>query len=170
VAIVEVASGCSYHDFVAQSLWRPAGLRHTGFSGDAGARLVASAVGETPARLAKSGWGGEGVYSTTHDLLKWYCALRSGQVLSTESVNRLFTAVAPIGEGKAALGWFIGRTDNGAMSIFTRGNESFGANGLIYAYPDTDTVIIVLTHAGQANDDLSWSRLAHRKIQKLLWL
>jgi len=69
VAIVEVASGRSYRDFVVDQLWRPAGLQGTGFSGDAGASSVAPAREETPARLAKPSWGGEGVYSTTHDLL-----------------------------------------------------------------------------------------------------
>jgi CubicO group peptidase (beta-lactamase class C family) len=170
VAIVEVASRRSYQDFVVDQLWRPAGLQDTGFSGDAVASSVAPAREETPARLARPGWGGEGVYSTTHDLLRWYRVLRSGRVLSLKSVSQLFKPVTPIGEGKAALGWFIGRTDNNAMRTFTRGNEDFGPNGLIYAYPDTATVIIVLTHAGQANPELSWSRLAHAKIEKLMLL
>ena len=56
------------------------------------------------------------------------------------------------------------------MRVFTRGNEDFGPNGLIYGYPDTNTVIVVLTHAGQANDEISWSRLVHAKIEKLLML
>ncbi|HET6890006.1 MAG TPA: serine hydrolase domain-containing protein [Pyrinomonadaceae bacterium] len=170
VAIVEVVSGRSYRKFVAEELWQPAGLRNTGFSGDARARLVGPAIGDTPARLTKPSWGGEGVYSTTSDLLKWYRVLQSGLLLSTASVKRLFDGVVPIGEGKGTLGWFIGRTEKGATRIFTRGNEGFGANGLIYAYPETDTVIIVLSHAGQVNDDLSWSRLAHAKIEKLLSL
>ncbi len=170
VAIVEVASNRSYRDFVADQLWRPAGLRDSGFSGDRGARSVAETREATPARLARSSWGGEGVYSTTHDLLKWYLALRAGRVLAPSSLRQLFTGVTPIGEGEAALGWFIGRTDNKAMRIFTRGNEDFGPNGLVYAYPDTETVIIVLTHAGQAHSALSWSRLAHDKIEKLMLL
>lgn len=170
VAVVEIVTGRSYKEFVVEELWRPAGLRNTGFSGDGGSRLVAPAVADTPVRLSKSEWGGEGVYSTTGDLLRWYRTVQSGQLLLAESVKRLFKGVTPIGEGHSALGWFIGRTDKGATRIFTRGNEGFGANALVYIYPETDTVIIVLSHAGQANNDLSWSRLVHNKIEKLLSL
>lgn len=170
VAVVEVVSGRSYKEFVLEELLHPAGLRNTGFSGDPGGRIVSPAVADTPARLGKSEWGGEGVYSTTGDLLKWYRALQSGLVLSPASVKRFFTGVTPISEGQTALGWFVGRTEKGATRIFTRGNEGFGANALVYVYPETDTVIIVLSHAGQANDDFSWSRLVHNKIEKLLGL
>ena len=170
VAVVEIVSGRSYKEFVVKELLHPAGLRNTGFSGDSGSRIVSLALADTPARLSKSEWGGEGVYSTTGELLKWYRALQSGRVLSRASVKRFFTGVTPISEGQSALGWFIGRTDKGATRMFTRGNEGFGANALIYIYPETDTVIIVLSHAGQANDDSSWSRLVHNKIEKLLSL
>jgi len=54
--------------------------------------------------------------------------------------------------------------------LFTRGNEDFGANSLIYVYPDREIVIVVLTHAGNANSQLSWSRFVHAQIQNLLSL
>jgi CubicO group peptidase (beta-lactamase class C family) len=170
VAIVEVASGRPYSEFVRNELWRTADLRDTGFAGEPGARSVAPARGDTPPRLATGDWGGEGVYSTTHDLLRWHRALRSGRVLSPASVDRLFEAVAPIGEGEVALGWFLGRTGRGSRRIFTRGNEDFGANALVYAYPDSETVIIVLTHAGDADDGTSWSRRVHATLEALLSL
>jgi CubicO group peptidase (beta-lactamase class C family) len=170
VAIVEIVSGQPYRDFIRDKLWRPAGLRDSGFSGDAGARLVAPASDETPRRLASVTWGGEGVYSTTHDLLRWYRALRKGRILSPSSVEQLFAPVTPIEEGQAALGWFIGHSDQKQTRIFTRGNEGFGPNALIYAYPKSGTVIIVLTHAGNESDELSWSRFVHAKIEKLLSL
>src|SRR5260370_1210891 len=61
VAVVEVVTGRSYREFVREELWRPAGLLNMGFSGEIGARLVAPARGETPARLSLGAWGGEGV-------------------------------------------------------------------------------------------------------------
>ena len=170
VAIVEVVSGRPYRDFVREALWRPARIRDTGFAGDVGARLVAPATGETPVRLARVTWGGEGVYSTTHDLLRWYRALRDGRILSPQSLKQLFAPVTQIKEGHAALGWFIGHSDHNQARIFTRGNDDFGANALIYAYPKSATVIIVLTHAGNANDQQSWSRFVHAEIEKLLSL
>jgi hypothetical protein len=90
-------------------------------------------------------------------------------VLSPESVKQLFNPVAPIQEGSAALGWFIGKTERGVRRIFSRGNEGFGANGLIYLYPDTNTAIIVLTHAGNDKDNVSYSRAVQTKIEQILF-
>jgi CubicO group peptidase (beta-lactamase class C family) len=168
VAIVEVASGRPYAEFVETELLAPAGLHDTGFSGSAGARQVMPARGETPERLAHASWGGQGVYSSTHDFAAWYRALRGGRVLTPASTERLFRPDAPMVEGRVALGWFVGRTPGGATRIFTRGNEDFGANALIYAYPDRDIVIVILTHAGNANADESWSRYLHARLEALL--
>jgi len=63
-AIVEVVSGRPYRKFVRDRFVGPAGLQDTGFAGDAGARLVAPASGQIPARLYQRHVGvGEGVYS-----------------------------------------------------------------------------------------------------------
>jgi CubicO group peptidase (beta-lactamase class C family) len=168
-AIVEVASGDDYKDFVIKNFFQHEGLRDTGFAASPGAQSVVPARNPTPARLSIPGWGEAGVYSTTRDLLKWYRALSSGSVLSRKSVDELFAPVAPIGEGQTALGWFLGKSGNGATYIFTRGNEDWGPNSLLYAYPESGVVIVVLTHSGDSNGDLSWSRFIHVKIQKLLF-
>lgn len=170
VAILEIASGKNYRSFVTTELFEPAGLRDTGFAGTPGAKAVVPAKGVTPERLSTPSWGGEGVYSTALDLLTWYNALRSGIILSRASVHMLFRPVAHIREGEAGLGWFIGKTGTGAKYYFTRGNEDFGANSLLYAYPSSDTVIVVLTHAGYSNVTTSWSRKAHAEIQSILGL
>ena len=168
VAIVEVASGRPYHQFVREELWSRADLRNTGFAGEPGAREVAAVRGKLPSRLTQVTWGGEGLFSTTADLARWYRALRSGPVLSRTGKDDLFAPVARIGEGETALGWFVGRAADGSERIFTRGNEDFGANALLYAYPESDTVVVVLTHAGDAGGDTSWSRRVLEKVEKLV--
>jgi CubicO group peptidase (beta-lactamase class C family) len=168
-AIVEVASGANYKDFVKRELFVPARLRNTGFSGDDGAKSVTPAAKPAPARLAGTSWGAEGVYSTTGDLLHWYNALRSGQVISAASAQTLFEPIAPIVEGQTALGWFVGRTSDGRARIFTRGNEDWGPNALLYAYPDSGYVIVVLTHAGYANPVMSWSRFVHAQLESAIF-
>jgi CubicO group peptidase (beta-lactamase class C family) len=169
VAIVEVVSRVPYRDFV-RSMWKKARLVRTGFSGDPGADGVAPAASPLPGRLRNPGWGGEGIYSTVGDLFAWYRALRNGRIISRSRADVLFSPVAPIGEGQTALGWFLGRTSEGIARIFTRGNEDFGANSLLYAYPDSGTVVVVLTHAGDASDELSWSRSVLQKIEDALGL
>lgn len=167
-AIIEVASGESYREFVAQQLWRPLGMGDTGFNFTDGAKMVLPAASAIPERLLKAAWGEAGVYSTTHDLGVWYRALRAGRILSPESVTMLFAPETPIQEGEAALGWFRGKTGKGTVTIFTRGNEDFGPNSLIYAYPDKKTLIVVLTHAGSADPGHSWSRFVLTQLEDVL--
>jgi hypothetical protein len=40
---------------------------------------------------------------------------------------------------------------------------------LLYAYPESGFVIIVLTHAGDAEDGVSWSRLIHSKLERTIF-
>jgi CubicO group peptidase (beta-lactamase class C family) len=168
-ALIEIVSGKSYEEFVRTELFELVGMRDTGQVIAGRDPTVAPTIQTIPARLLQRRWGQMGYYSTTRDLLKWCIALRTGAVLSQESVKQLFSPVAPIQEGFAALGWFIAKTDRGVRRIFSRGNEGFGANGLIYIYPDTDTAIIVLTHAGNNNDNISYSRAVQAKIEQILF-
>jgi D-alanyl-D-alanine carboxypeptidase len=163
VAIVEIASGMPYQRYVRETLWARAGLTATGFAGERGAPTGV----DLPPRLTRTYWGGEGVFSSTRDLFTWYRALRDGRVMPRTSVETLFTPIVPIQEGSSALGWFVGKTERGRTRVFTRGNESFGANSLVYAYPELELVIIVLTHAGSAPDGTSWSRSVQAKLEML---
>jgi hypothetical protein len=83
-------------------------------------------------------------------------------------VARLFTAYLSIQEGSSGLGWFLSTTPAGVRRVFTRGNDDFGPNGLVYGYPDRETVAVVLSHAGQKDDDLSFSRAAQAAIEAVL--
>jgi CubicO group peptidase (beta-lactamase class C family) len=168
-ALIEIVSGKNYEDFVRTELFEPVGMRDTGQAVAGRDPSVAPTIQTIPARLLQRRWGQMGYYSTTRDLLRWCNALRSNQALSPQSVKKLFNPVAPIQEGAAALGWFIGETESGMRRIFSRGNEGFGANGLIYLYPDTDTAIIVLTHAGNNNDNVSYSRAVQAKIEQTIF-
>ncbi len=166
-AIIEQVSGMSYADFVTKNLFRVAGMKHTGFAGDKGSRYVTPGNDTIPSRLVKPYWGEQGVYSSAGDLYNWWLALRGGKIISAKALTELFNPVVKIGEGQAALCWFLGRSTAGHPFIFIRGNEDFGANSLIYAYPDRQITIIILTHAGDSGD-VSWSRKLQQEIAKLL--
>ena len=168
-AIVEVVSGMSFADFARANLFAPAGLSSTGYASSE-TQISATTMTPPPERLQRAYWGEQGAYSSAGDLFRWYSTLTSGEILNAASVTALFEPRVQIGEGRAAFGWFIGVSPQGHPVRFTRGNEDFGPNSLIYAYPEADVVIIVLTHGGDANDDTSWSRLVHRDIEAALAL
>ncbi|MFO1016202.1 MAG: serine hydrolase domain-containing protein [Hyphomonadaceae bacterium] len=169
-AIVERSCGSSYADYIRTEIIERIQLPDTGQIPDVENPHTVPFLGDRPARLNQLRWGGQGYFSTTHDLYRWHEALIHGQILSPSSRDTLFEPVIDIQEGQSALGWFIGRTDSGAVRIFTRGNEDAGPNALLYYYPATDTTIIVLTHAGDKNDDTSWSRAVHAEIESILGL
>lgn len=169
-AIVEVVSKTDYRSFVTHAFFEPQKLTNTGFNFTPGAALVAPTHEALPPRLLKPTWGEAGVYSSGYNLARWYCDLRGGKVLTPKSVATMFAPAAPIGEGHTALGWYLGKTARGTPTVFVRGNEDFGANSLLYAYPTKDRVLVILTHAGDADDDHSWSRLLLGQIEEKLGL
>lgn len=170
VALVEGISGRRYEEFVRTELLGPAGLRDTGqLDGPAAVRRLSPTLEPLPPRLLDIPWGGFGYHTTTRDFYSWYRTVRSGSLLRPQSVAELFAPIAKIGEGYAALGWFIGATAGGEERIFTRGNDDVGSNSVIYAYPKSNTVIIVLSHAGDKNDEMSWARAVHARIEAILF-
>jgi CubicO group peptidase (beta-lactamase class C family) len=168
-AIVEIVSGRRFADFLYEQLLLPTGLVNTGQTDETVFSSVAPVALQTPDRLKSRQWGAQGMYSTTHDLLRWYRALAESQILTPASTQQLFGATVPIGEGAAALGWFEGSAASTGTYRFTRGNDDYGPNSLIYAYPERDFVVIVLTHAGQKNDDISYSRAALVAIERAIF-
>jgi CubicO group peptidase (beta-lactamase class C family) len=168
-AILEIVAGVEYATFAERELFAPAGMRDTGRITRDNAATLAPLPAGLPPRLTRATWGMQGYYSTTRDLFAWYRALRGGKVLDAASVAQLFAPSVKIQEGRAALGWFVGQTDAGVTRIFTRGNDDFGPNSLVYIYPDDDTVVIVLTHAGDNDQGRSWSRSMLKAIESALF-
>jgi CubicO group peptidase (beta-lactamase class C family) len=117
-AILEIASRSSYEIFVRVKLFDPLNLKDTGQASKGRDPQVAPTIANLPAHVLGRRWGQQSYYSTTSDLLRWYQALRSQDVLSQHSVEQIFQPVIPIKEGYSALGWFIGRTA-GACSAFS---------------------------------------------------
>ncbi|HWN06693.1 MAG TPA: serine hydrolase domain-containing protein [Steroidobacteraceae bacterium] len=169
-ALVEAVSGRSYSAFVHDELLRPAGLRETGqLDGPASVARLSPLAGPLPPRLLDLRWGSFGYYTTAGDFHRWFRAIRSGDVLTQAAASELFAPIAKIGEGHAMLGWFTGTSPAGEALIFTRGNDDIGASSVLYAYPGSDTVIVVLSHAGQKTDELSWARAVHSRIEEILF-
>jgi CubicO group peptidase (beta-lactamase class C family) len=150
-ALVEIASGQAYEEYLAARLFRPAGLRRTGFWGSPGHESVAEIRSEMDEAVRRPNWGfrgATGIFSTTGDLLRWYTALQEGRVLSAASRRELFAAHVPVSGGHAGYGWFTSRTPWGTNALWTRGTEGFGHNTIVVAYPAERVVIVAASNAG----------------------
>ncbi len=170
-ALVEMASGRKFEEYVRAELLRPAQLGHTGFWFDEQAKHVSPTAEPLPVRLKQRGWelGAGGMYSCADDLLRWSNALWAGKLLSPESTKLIFSDHVKIVEGQAGFGWFHGSSGNGPEFWFTRGNDSFGPNALIYLYPRLSTTVIITSHGGDdKNSDTGWSRVALQQVLDVL--
>lgn len=100
--VVEAASGQSYYDYVAAHIFRPAGMRDTGyFDMDGQApRVAVPHRGGTgadrndtlPIPEPRGGAAGGG-YSTPRDLLRFHRALTGGKLLDAARMDLLFAPV-----------------------------------------------------------------------------
>lgn len=154
-AVVEIASGRPFAEYLRDALFRPAGM--------AGTRLFTDEPLGPPrswpvsmnggvrqgdpwlTHLRPYSWeevGGTGVVTTTGDLLRWTRALREGTVLSAEAVRKLWTPALE----QYAYGWGVRRIARGQMLISHDGSRMpEGWNAQLRVYPEDSVVIVVLS-------------------------
>jgi CubicO group peptidase (beta-lactamase class C family) len=157
-AVVEVASGESYDEYLRGRLFEPAGMRHTGFrispadrarlahgygaGGDWGTPLDHPWAADGPYWELR---GNGGILSTTGDLYRWHLALQGDRVLSAPERAKYVTPY--VSEGRFAhtdyaYGWSIGKSPTGKTEI-----SHIGGNGYFESdfrrYVGDDAVIIL---------------------------
>ncbi len=157
-AVVEVASGEGYDDYLRSRLFTPAGMRHTGFrvspadrarlahgygaGGDWGTPLDHPWAADGPYWELR---GNGGILSTTGDLYRWHLALQGDRVLSAPERAKYVTPY--VSEGRWAhteygYGWSIGKSPTGKTEI-----SHIGGNGYFESdfrrYVGDDAVIIL---------------------------
>lgn len=142
-AIIEKASGTGYEQFLARYLFRPAGMRHTGYvlpRWHAGQVAVEYNRHGRPTGLpfdhpwARNGpyWnlrGNGGIIATAPDMLRWDRALLRHTVLSRNAERELFTPRVRIDAAgdRYAYGWEILASPLGPVAAHN------GSNGWSFA-------------------------------------
>jgi CubicO group peptidase (beta-lactamase class C family) len=158
-AIVEVAAGEGYEDFLDRELFGPAGLEATGYRlRDWSERVVAhwyAADGDhrTPLEKPYPLWnliGNGEMLSTTEDMFRWHSALRGDTVLSAESRRKLFTPYA----GDYAYGWKVGRGNHGRV-VEHGGASSYGCSCALKRFVDEDVVVVLFCNASYGASPLA---------------
>ncbi|MHC4957047.1 MAG: serine hydrolase domain-containing protein [Planctomycetota bacterium] len=149
-AIVEVAAKTSFEDYCKKKLFKPAGMKDTGFVGDRklGKGRVSERRGKRmPTATATDwhwGWGYRGmggVVSTVRDMWLWDRALRGDKILDDAAKADFYK---PALEGYAA-GWKVDTTWTGTTKV----HHSGGVHGYACNYVrhlEDDLVIVVLSN------------------------
>jgi CubicO group peptidase (beta-lactamase class C family) len=152
-AIIEAVSGQAFPDYLHENLFKPAGMKQTGFFDEPRWSGLPVAHGYlngrdqgSPATWPGPYWGllgAGGIMSTVGDLYRWELALQNHAVLSPFSTEKLFTPHTPIDENNAyGYGWQISQTSYGGTLIWHSGAGT-SHNAEFRVYVDEDLVLII---------------------------
>ena len=172
--VLERYTDQSYEDFLRHEILEPTGMRHSAFWGEPIEQgtivppVAAPFQGGTP----EPNWGfrgATGMRASVGDLFAWVQSLAGDGSLAKNSVNLLMgNHVQTAGGTEIGFNWFGGQTESGVRMLFSRGQESFGGNAVIYLYPEQNLTIITATNAGPAETGegpvQGWSRLSHQAL------
>ena len=171
-AVVEIASGTPYEQYLRENLFLPAGMKDTGYKlpGWPQAKIaVGYRDGKRWGRITEKPWADDGPYwalranggihSTLDDMLRWNQALAGDAILSAAERAKMFRGYVSEGPGadtSYGYGWSIGESAWGSRLI-----EHNGGNGTFYAdflrYPDDDLVVILSTN----DSEVKGGRISH---------
>ncbi|PKP93681.1 MAG: serine hydrolase [Alphaproteobacteria bacterium HGW-Alphaproteobacteria-16] len=154
-AIVEQVSGISYAEFVTENIFTPLGMADSGYDSHA-AILPRRATGYAPSAKGRVRadyidmsipQGAGGLYSTTHDLLKWHRGLYAGKLLKPASLKAYLTPF----KDNYALGVSVVQRDGATTVSHSGGIEGF--NTWLGYDPDRRITVAVLANlnGGAAN-------------------
>lgn len=159
-AVIERVTGKSYYDYVADHVFKPAGMTHAGFPDHD--HLQGVAVGYTtffgaeptlrsnmdvlPWRGASAGGG----VASANDMLAFFRAMQGGKLLSPTMI-RLATA-------RSDTAWYgMGFVVDPTHGQWGHGGNSYGMDVAFHHYSDNDTTFICLATRDMVCNRLIWA-------------
>jgi CubicO group peptidase (beta-lactamase class C family) len=153
--VIERVTGRSYYDYVAEHVYRPAGMTHSGSEPESevvpersvGYMRQPGVAGWTPNTntLPYRGTSAGGGYSTVGDLLKFADALVSRRLLNAQYTDLLITGKVDTGGGRMYAYGFEDERKNGEGAV-GHGGGAPGMNGDLRIYPKSGYVVAVLSN------------------------
>lgn len=154
-AVIEAASGMSWHAYLQETLLQPLGLTHTGYAADPAVAVrqvhgyALSDNGKSVPAVGTFAVHADGaLVSNVDDLLSWNRALHKGRVLTSDSYRKMITPV-----GKAALEQY----GFGLWHTTLRNHEMIGHSGHISGFsayllylPESDISVVILQNMNRA--------------------
>jgi CubicO group peptidase (beta-lactamase class C family) len=143
--LVEKVSGQSFPEFLRERVFRPAGMRESGFTGEGDEALgyagpLATPELTPPPEPGVGVLGATGIVSTVGDLFRFYRALRDRTLLPESGVEK-FLREHREGHGYS---WQID-TVHGVRRLFKDGSWP-SYESLLALYPDSDDFVVSLSN------------------------
>lgn len=169
-AIIEAASGQTWHEYLHSALFQPLGMTHTGYGADPqfaaqqvpgyslddGKVVPAKVISMTMPHAAGA------LLSTVDDLLKWNRALHEGRVLRNDSYTRMITPVGKAREAHYGFGIELATVQGRPMLDHSGG--IFGFSSMLEYVQGPDISVVVLQNndssEGHAGTDMIARKLA----------
>lgn len=147
-AVIEKVTAGSYHDYVADHVFMPAGMKDSGFPDKEHLKKVAvgytTYFGAEPKLVANTDslpWRGTsagGGVSTPNDMLRFLRAMRDGKLLSPKMFKLATTAGATPWYG---MGFVV---NSGQNASWGHGGNSYGMDVAVHYYVKNDTDFVCL--------------------------
>ena len=171
--ILEKVSGQDYESFLYEHLFKPAGMKNTGYflpewPIDSVARGYQHGVidrGTLVSRFRENNaisWslkGNGGIHTTLNDMYLWYQALKENKVLNPAEMEKLtkpYIAESPDETSHYAYGWAIFRSDRGTKIVSHNGGNGVFFHDFIWL-PEEDVVILFSTNGVRPGMELAWA-------------
>jgi D-alanyl-D-alanine carboxypeptidase len=161
--VIERVSGESYYDYVAEHIYKPAGMSRTGSEPESSAPSSLS-IGYTRPRNSTLDWStttgslpyrgtsAGGGYSTVNDLFRFATALMGKKLLDAEHTTLLLTGKVNTGPGPGGpmlkLSYAYGFEDQVLLGVHVvgHGGGAPGMSGDLRIYPQSGHVLVVLSN------------------------
>ncbi|NZA26204.1 serine hydrolase [Luteimonas sp. SJ-92] len=153
-AVIEAASGMSWHAYLQDALFAPLGMAHTRYGNAAEGVIPGHVSGYTrigerwaaanPLSMTQPHAAGA-LVSTVDDLLRWNRALHAGRVLHEDSYRRMVTPAGKAAEHDYGYGIVAGTLRG--QPVLQHGGGIFGFSSYLLYLPDSDLSVAVLYNA-----------------------
>jgi D-alanyl-D-alanine carboxypeptidase len=155
-AVIEAVTGETWHAYLERVLFRPLGMRHTGYGHDprVAARLVQGYTHDgdriVPMRAMSmtQPHAAGALVSNVDDLLRWNRAFHEGRVLRSAAYRRMITPVGPAADPAINYGFGLYRARVRTNDALRHGGHIFGFTSSLTYLPGPDITVVVLE-----NDD-----------------
>jgi len=151
--VIEKVSGESYQSFIQKNIFQPLEMSESGYDRlDIVVKHRASGYMWKDRAMNADCWdvslkyAAGGLYSTVGDLYKWDRALYTDQLVSKDTLNKIFTSYVSIQpeERTYGYGWFL--SPHFERRVIEHSGAVFGFSGHIARYPEDQVTIIVLSN------------------------
>ena len=161
--IIELVSGQPYEAYVNEHLFKPAGMKQTGYllpewDTKQLSRSYNRGIldGESPVVRYQRDRGitwhlkaNGGINSTQNDMLLWYEALKTNKILSAGSLKKLITPYTGNSRYSYAYGWTVRMLEGNLKRVSHNGSNGAYAHSLVW-FPEEDVYIVYITNANSA--------------------